>query len=152
MAYKAVAVNGCTCSRCEALREPGCDCAMCIRYKAVLSNPGSTSYPDAEAPARASILPTEAKARKQYPIATGVVDYFPDALAAIAHVSFVGNEQHNPGSPLHWDRTKSTDEADTAMRHFTERGTLDKDGLRHTAKFAWRALAILQKEIEAEQK
>jgi hypothetical protein len=30
------------------------------------------------------------------------------------------------------------------------RGTMDSDGLRHTAKMAWRALALLQKEIEAE--
>jgi hypothetical protein len=79
------------------------------------------------------------------------MDYFADALVAISNVSFAGNEQHNPGTPLHWDRTKSTDEADTAMRHFLQRGTLDTDGKRHTAKFAWRALAILQKEIEGEK-
>mgnify|MGYP001574482913 CR=1 FL=1 len=88
--------------------------------------------------------------RKEYPIATGVVDYFPDAIRAIAHVSYVGNAQHNLGTSLHWDRSKSTDEADALMRHFLERGTLDTDGLRHTAKCAWRALALLQKEIEEE--
>jgi hypothetical protein len=99
-----------------------------------------------------SFLPADAKARKAIPIATGCLDYFPKALAAIAEVSRVGNEQHNPGSPLHWDRTKSTDEADCLMRHFLERGTLDKDGLRHSAKVAWRALALLEKEIEAERK
>ena len=91
-------------------------------------------------------------ARKTYPIGTGVVDYFPDALIAIAHVSFIGNEQHNPGTALHWDRSKSTDEADALMRHFIERGTFDNDGIRHSAKVAWRALALLQKEIEAELK
>lgn len=94
------------------------------------------------------MLPSNAKERKNVPIATGVIDYFPDALAAVAEVSFAGNEQHNPGSPLHWDRSKSTDEADALMRHFVERGTLDKDGKRHSAKVAWRALAMLQKEIE----
>jgi hypothetical protein len=99
---------------------------------------------------RASILPSEAKARKTYPIASGLLDYFPDALAAIAHVSYVANEQHNPGEPVHWAREKSTDEADTMLRHFLERGSLDGDGLRHTAKMAWRALALLQKEIEQE--
>lgn len=97
-------------------------------------------------------LPQTAKERKETPIASGVLDYFPDALAAIARVSFVGNEQHHPGSPLHWDRSKSTDEADALMRHFLERGTLDTDGLRHSAKAAWRALALLQKEIESERK
>ena len=128
MAYKAVAVNGCTCSRCEALREP------------------------IVAPTRAYTLPTEGADRKKYPVASGVLDYFPDALVAIAGVSYVGNEQHNPNTPLHWDRAKSTDESDTMIRHFLQRGTLDTDGLRHSAKMAWRALAILQKEIEAEQK
>lgn len=94
-------------------------------------------------------LPEDKVKRKETPIATGVVDYFPDALAAVAEVSFIGNKQHNPGEPLHWNRTKSTDEADALMRHFMERGTMDNDGVRHSAKVAWRALALLQKEIEA---
>lgn len=102
------------------------------------------------APTRASTLPEKAADRKKYPLASGVFDYFPDALAAIARVSFEGNEQHHPGKPLHWDRSKSQDEADTMLRHFSQRGTLDTDGMRHSAKMAWRALALLQKEIEAE--
>jgi hypothetical protein len=92
-----------------------------------------------------------AKARKRRPVATGVIDYFPDALLAVAHCSWVGNEQHNPGTPLHWDRGKSQDEADALMRHFLDRGNLDDDGVRHSTKVAWRALALLQKEIEAER-
>lgn len=98
---------------------------------------------------RATNLPSVAKERKTYPIASGVLDYFPDAIAEVAHVSFLGNEQHNPGTPLHWDRSKSTDEADALARHLIQRGTLDTDGVRHSAKVAWRALALLQKEIEA---
>ena len=94
-------------------------------------------------------LPTDAKARKAVPIATGVLDYFPDAIAAVAEVSRIGNEQHSPGQPLHWDRSKSKDEADALMRHFIERGTVDTDGARHSAKVAWRSLALLQKEIES---
>ena len=94
-------------------------------------------------------LPTEKNNRKERPIASGVIDYFPDALAEVAHVSFIGNQQHNPGEPLHWAREKSTDHADCIARHLTERGTIDTDGLRHTAKTAWRALAMLQEEIEA---
>ncbi len=103
------------------------------------------------APTRATTLPEGAAERKQYPVASGVLDYFPDALVAISHLSWKGNEQHNPGQPLHWARGKSSDEADTMLRHFLQRGTLDGDGVRHTAKMAWRALALLQKEIEAEQ-
>jgi hypothetical protein len=97
-------------------------------------------------------FPKESKERKACPVASGVIDYFPDALVAVARVSFAGNEQHNPGTPLHWDRSKSADEADALMRHFIERGTLDSDGIRHSAKVAWRALALLQKEIEGEKK
>lgn len=102
------------------------------------------------APTRASTFPKDATGRKQCPVASGVLDYFPDALVAIAHVSWVGNEQHNPGEPLHWARGKSTDEGDALIRHFLERGKIDSDGVRHSAKMAWRALALLQKEIEAE--
>ena len=100
-------------------------------------------------PQRVGYLPD---VRKGTPIATGVIDYFPDALVEIARLSKVGNDQHNPGKPLHWDRTKSQDEADALMRHFIERGTLDVDGIRHSTKVAWRALAMLQKEIEASRK
>lgn len=102
------------------------------------------------APTRATTLPTDAEGRKTFPIATGCLDYFPDALAAVANLSWKGNHQHNPGQPLHWARGKSADEADTMMRHFVQRGTLDSDGVRHSVKVAWRALALLQKEIEAE--
>lgn len=103
------------------------------------------------APTRATTFPIDAKGRKERPVASGVLDYFPDALVAIAEVSYKGNEQHNPGKPLHWDRSKSTDEADAIARHFLERGGFDTDGQRHSAKLAWRALAFLQKEIEADQ-
>lgn len=96
-------------------------------------------------------LPTEASARKAVPIATGVLDCFPDAIAEVANCSYVGSQQHNPGQPTRWDRAKSTDEADALMRHFMERGTVDSDGVRHSAKVAWRALALLQKELEAER-
>lgn len=89
------------------------------------------------------------KSRKEIPITSGVIDYFPLALAEVAKVSYVGNKQHNGDSPLHWDRNKSNDHADCAARHLIERGTIDDDGLRHTAKLAWRTLALLQEEMEA---
>lgn len=96
-------------------------------------------------------LPTNASARKAVPIFSGVLKYFPDAVAAVAHLSMVGNEQHNPGKPLHWDRSKSGDELDALTRHLMEAGTTDTDSVRHSTKVAWRALANLQKEIEADQ-
>ena len=98
-----------------------------------------------------SILPTEKQERKQIPICTGVLDYFPDALREVAKVSYEGNRQHNPGQPLHWSREKSSDHEDCLVRHLLERGTVDTDGMRHSAKIAWRALALLQLEIENEK-
>lgn len=96
-------------------------------------------------------LPTQAEGgeRKAYPLATGLLDYFPDALAEVANASLVATGQHHAGSEMHWDRDKSKDEANTLLRHFVQRGTKDTDGVRHSAKVAWRALALLQKEIEA---
>jgi len=96
----------------------------------------------------ADILPDEAAARKARPVATGFCDYFPDAMLEVARLSKIGNEQHNPGTPLHWDRSKSGDESDALMRHFLQRGTMDTDGVSHTVKVAWRAMAMLQKELE----
>jgi hypothetical protein len=66
-------------------------------------------------------------------------------------VSRLGNDQHNPGEPLHWAKEKSTDEADALARHLIDRGKMDSDGVRHSAKVAWRALALLQREIDAER-
>lgn len=86
--------------------------------------------------------------RKATPIYSGVVRYFPKALAAVAQCSHIGNEQHNPGTPLHWDRAKSGDELDALMRHLVDAGTMDTDGVRHSTKVAWRALANLEKELE----
>lgn len=96
-----------------------------------------------------SILPTEAKARKAVPVYSGVLAYFPLALAEIAKLSRDGNEQHNPGSPLHWDRSKSGDEKDALTRHLLQAGTKDTDGHWHDTKVAWRALANLQKLLES---
>ena len=101
------------------------------------------------APTRATTIPEDSAGRKQCPVATGVLDYFPDALVAVAMVSYKGNEKHNPGKPLNWNRAKSGDEADAIVRHLLQRGQIDpEDGLRHSAHLAWRALALLQKEIE----
>lgn len=94
-------------------------------------------------------LPQVASDRKAAPIMSGVLDYFPLAVAEVARISKAGNDQHNPGQPLHWARGKSTDHADCIVRHLIERGVIDTDGQRHTAKAAWRALALLQEELEA---
>lgn len=99
-----------------------------------------------------SLLPSDPKERKKIPLWSGLMQYFPDALIAVAKVSYAGNEQHNPGQPLHWAREKSSDQEDTLLRHLMERGTIDSDGMRHSAKCAWRALAMLQLELEEAQR
>ena len=86
--------------------------------------------------------------RKNIPIYSGLLMYFPDACAAVAACSYKANEQHNPGTKMHWDRAKSGDELDALMRHLMEAGTMDDDDILHSTKVAWRAMANLQKELE----
>ena len=104
-----------------------------------------------------SVLPDSSEERKKIPLCSGLLDYFPSALAEVARVSLVGNLKHNGNEPLHHARGKSMDHADCVMRHLMQRGEFDevtlKDGttyrVRHTACLAWRALALLQEELEA---
>jgi hypothetical protein len=93
-------------------------------------------------------LPTDAKERKGIPIATGVLDYFPLTMAGIAKASLAGNKQHVPGEPLHWDRSKSSDDADAMIRHYIDRFEIDADGVPECAKMAWRACAVSEKILE----
>lgn len=94
------------------------------------------------------MLPTDSKQRKDIPLARGCMDYFPDALCAIAAHSLRSNEKHNPGESLHWSKEKSTDHADCIARHLLERGKPDECGHSHTISLAWRALALLQSELD----
>ena len=96
-------------------------------------------------------LPIDAAERKCIPITSGVLDYFPLAIAEVAKASYAGNQQHHEGSALHWDKSKSTDHPDCIARHLIDRGKYDSDGIRHSAKLAWRALALLQIELENEK-
>jgi hypothetical protein len=97
-------------------------------------------------------LPIDSKQRKQIPIYSGVLKYFPDALAKVAEVSYVGNQQHNPDMPLHWDRSKSTDQLDACARHLVDVACFEDptgdEALYTLAQVAWRALAELQLRTE----
>lgn len=89
-----------------------------------------------------SPLPEDSARRKTYPLLSGLFDYFPAALARVAHHSYAGNVKHNPGTEeLVWARDKSGDHLDAALRHIMER---DLEGA------AWRILAALQEQAEAE--
>lgn len=98
-------------------------------------------------------LPEEYNERKKWQLWTFLTEYFPDAFLAVVDVSIKGNDQHNPGQPLHWAREKSTDQMNTAMRHAWDhsRGTIkDSDNCYHLAKAIWRLSAELQLTIEKE--
>jgi hypothetical protein len=85
-------------------------------------------------------LPEDSKERKDIPIYTGVINYFPDAFVELAKLSLRGGVQHGQTrETLHWDRDKSTDHLDALCRHM-----IDEDW----AEVAWRALANLQVQIE----
>jgi hypothetical protein len=98
---------------------------------------------------RERLLEASSSDRKKYPMARGLLDYFPDALAEVSKVSYMGNEKHNPGQPMHHSRGKSSDHADCIMRHLAGRGKFDGE-IRESAALAWRALALLQEELEEE--
>lgn len=116
-----------------------------LRYEVLQTEPQTTK-------AKAMILPADPAERKGLPITTGVLDYFPLAMAEVARVSKAGNDQHNPGQPLHWAKEKSTDHADCIPRHLIDRYSRDADGQRHAAKMAWRSLAFLETLLEDEAK
>jgi hypothetical protein len=92
--------------------------------------------------------------RKSCPIFDGCILYFPRALAAVAKHSFQSNEKHNPGTAMHWDKTKSTDHRNTQLRHMIDDAMgerFDIGGTRHLAGNAWRALALLETQLEKEE-
>lgn len=81
--------------------------------------------------------------------------YFPDALAEIGELCVEANEKHNPGEPIHWDKSKSKDHWGSWGRHLSNRGTIDPEfGLLHDVSFLWRTMAINQTrcDLEAEYK
>lgn len=106
-------------------------------------------YPSQIPPARQRLIETTSSERKTYPMAAGLLDYFPDALAEVSRISYLGNQKHNPGQPMHHSRGKSADHADCIIRHLVGRGGFDGD-TRESAALAWRALALLQEELERE--
>ena len=90
----------------------------------------------------------KAAERKATPVFSGFLAYFADAVNEVSRCSMAGKKQHAPDEPLQWHREKSGDELDALSRHLLEAGTIDEDGVLHSAKIAWRAMANLQKELE----
>ena len=95
-------------------------------------------------------ITTDSAERKDIPISSGFLNYFPLAVAEVARLSKKGNDKHNPGEPLHWAKEKSNDHADCLARHLLEHDKMDDDGFKHDVKVAWRAMALLQTRLESE--
>ena len=105
---------------------------------------GQTGMPLGPEPTRELRDKTSAE-RKGEPVYSGVMLYFPDAIAAVARISVAGNNKHNPGEPLHWARGKSMDQMDALARHSLTPEKLDPEtGEVEAAAMVWRGLAQLQ--------
>lgn len=108
-------------------------------------------------------LPTDSAERKDIPMYSGLIKYFPAALAGVARHSKLGNDKHNPGEPLHHARGKSADHEDCIVRHLVDLADLRAMGDRFAANglpltsdgyrsamlteanaLCWRALALSQ--------
>lgn len=96
-------------------------------------------------------LPEDDELRAEFPMADGLLDYFPNALAEVAKISKLAGDKHHPGDPIHWERGKSTDHRNKIIRHLIDSGKKDQFGNRHSGGLAWRALALLQEEIERDE-
>lgn len=148
----------CDCNECKAYRaarvrtqseDAAAVAEAIIRQRTAASAAEAHPFAPPQVHDPATLLPNmSSEKRKQYPLVSGCLDYFPDALLAVAHISYIGNQKHNPGQPIHWNRGKSQDEMDALGRHITERGEFDMDGALVDAQVAWRALANLQKTLE----
>ena len=96
---------------------------------------------------------SEAQKRKDTPVFSGVLKYFPNALKEVSKCSKAGNDQHHPDKPLHWDMDKSKDEYDALTRHLIDHtiDPMDTDGILHLTKVAWRGLAGLERYLTNKQ-
>lgn len=110
-------------------------------------------------------LPTDSEARKDIPVLSGCMNYFPAALAEIAKISVRGDRKHNQenagNAPVH-ARGKSMDHGDCIIRHTMDIEDLKANITRRADKSpvvidqlveeaayrAWRACAELQELCE----
>lgn len=90
------------------------------------------------------VLPDDTEKRKQFPLYDGLFGYFPNALAEVSRWSVAGNNQHNPGQPLHWDMSKSTDHKNKIFRHTLDAEVMNSEGFYEAIGAAWRALALAE--------
>lgn len=116
----------------------------------IATNPGHSLGWDCDpcnGPCIGANITDDNSTRKRIPMATGLLDMFPRALAQIAELSRYSAEKHT-GGVIFLDKHHSDDDANALVRHMADRGTLDKNGFRHSCEAAWRGLAMLEHELE----
>ena len=109
------------------------------------------------------------KERKNTPVFKMRTKYFPKALREVTKVCVANNVRYNPDkepADINWARDKSKDQLGSLDRHITERAVDGKifeaidpaiaakvgfDRIYVMAEAAWRALAQLELDIEAEE-
>lgn len=130
-------------TKCVGTAQADCVCSFCIVKR----------YTDNGWVDRTSVEkllgPTESQRRKETPVFTGMLRYFPRACRAVARLSFKGDRKHNPdkapGEPPTWTRNKSADHGDCIVRHQITFDEIDpENGEYHAVAVAWRALAQLE--------
>ena len=116
-----------------------------------------------------SLYPENDKERKNTPVFKMRTRYFPKALREVTKVCVANNVRYNPDrepADINWARGKSADQLGSLDRHITEREVDGKvfelidraiaakvgfDRIYVMAEAAWRALAQLELDIEAEE-
>lgn len=92
--------------------------------------------------------------RKETPVYSGFMKYFPKAIREVSRVSYNATQQHHPTKEMHWDKGKSKDHLDSMIRHLldvTDNNTEDGDKKEALAKVAWRAMAELEIYLESNE-
>jgi len=109
-----------------------------------------TTAQDAPSVRRDLLDGLSAEERKKYPLYEGLMAYFWNVMLRVARVSYDGNEQHNPGQPLHWARGKSKDQMDCMLRHAGEfdRNDFSDASENAGAAMCWRAWAVFEDYLE----
>lgn len=108
-------------------------------------------HPDT--PEGGQVFPAGDAERLDYPIFEGLLDYFPHACAEVAKHSKIGNDQHNPGEPMHWAKEKSIGRGNKIVRHLVDGWRMAMCGsdretvIRHFAAMTWRANELLERYI-----
>lgn len=96
------------------------------------------------------LFPEDDAERQTYPIGTFCTEFFPHALAELAHFSHKQQQKHNPDGPIGWARDKSIWSINRIFRHAMQGWMCWIKGDREGAKeefcsLAWRALEGLER-------